>query len=131
MWCLLLLRTSLSPPLPTVLIKLSPGASSTALHSQIMAPLHHPNIVRLHGGVWSEGADKLCIVLELCSNGSLATFLPSRTASSSSSTWAGLRHGLAVGIATGLSYLHHELIQPLIHRDIKVSSTSCRSLPPG
>ena len=41
----------------------------------IMAPLHHPNLVRLFGGVWNEGADKLCIVLEFCANGSLKSFL--------------------------------------------------------
>ena len=29
-----------------------------------MAPLHHPNLVKLYGGCWNEGADKLCIVLE-------------------------------------------------------------------
>ena len=80
----------------------------------IMAPLHHPNLVRLHGGVWNEGADKLCIVLEFCLNGALSSFLGDH-----SGTWVDLRHGLAVGAARGLAYLHHELAEPLIHRDIK------------
>ena len=79
-----------------------------------MTPLHHPNLVRLYGGVWNEGADKLCIVLEFCANGSLKTFLKG-----SKSSWAGLRHSLAVGTAKGIAYLHHELAEPLIHRDIK------------
>ena len=80
----------------------------------IMAPLHHPNLVRLWGGVWNEGADKLCIVLEFCANGSLKSFLKEDPG-----TWAGVRHGLAVGTAKALAYLHHELAEPLIHRDIK------------
>ena len=80
----------------------------------IMAPLHHPNLVRLLGGVWNEGADKLCIVLEFCANGSLKSFLKEDPG-----TWAGVRHGLAIGTAKGLAYLHHELAEPLIHRDIK------------
>ena len=80
----------------------------------IMAPLHHPNLVRLFGGVWNEGADKLCIVLEFCSNGSLKSFLRKKAG-----TWTGMRHGLAVDTAKGLAYLHHELTEPLIHRDVK------------
>ena len=80
----------------------------------IMAPLHHPNLVRLWGGVWNEGADKLCIVLEFCANGSLKSFLKEDPR-----TWAGVRHGLAIGTAKGLAYLHHELSEPLIHRDVK------------
>ena len=76
-----------------------------------MCPLHHPNLVKLWGGVWNEGADKLCIVLEFCATGSLSTFL-----CKDPGTWEGLRHGLALGAAKGLRYLHHELNEPLIHR---------------
>jgi serine/threonine protein kinase len=79
-----------------------------------MAPLQHANLVRLYGGVWNEGADKLCIVLEWCQHGSLVTFLAEEVG-----TWKGLRHGLALGAAKGLRYLHHGFKEPLIHRDVK------------
>ena len=81
----------------------------------IMAPLHHANLVRLWGGVWNEGADKLCIVLEFCPHGSLRTFLLQRD----NGSWEDSHHGLALGTAKCLSYLHHELKEPLIHRDVK------------
>ena len=80
---------------------------------QIMAPLSHPNLVQLIGGSW-ENPDELCIVLELCVEGSLSTYLGKIPR-----TWTEVRCVLAVGAARGLRYLHHELPAPLIHRDIK------------
>ena len=80
----------------------------------ILAPVHHQNLVHLHGGVWNEGADKLCIVLEFCPHGSFNTYLKREQG-----TWEGLHHGLALGTARCLRYLHHELSEPLIHRDVK------------
>ena len=96
----------------------------------IMAPLHHPNLVRLFGGVWNEGVDKLCIVLELCHHGSLKAFFRPKTdeygchsdaaSLAAIGTWEGpRRYGLALGVAKCLRYLHHELAEPLLHRDIK------------
>ena len=92
-----------------------------------MAPLRHENLVRLYGGVWGEGADKLCIVLEYCANGSLTSFLTIRLqtegigseAQDAGASWEEVCRGLALGVAKCLSYLHHDLNEPLIHRDIK------------
>ena len=95
---------------------------------QIMAPLRHENLVRLYGGVWGEGADKLCIVLEYCANGSLTSFLTirlqtegtgSEAQQDAGAAWEEVCRGLALGVAKCLSYLHHDLNEPLIHRDIK------------
>ena len=43
----------------------------------VMAPLHHPNLVNLLGACWTDGPDKLCIVLEFC-EGSVADLLKDR-----------------------------------------------------
>ena len=44
---------------------------------KVMAPLNHPNLVGLYGGCWTDGPDKLCIVLEYCPKGSLDNLLKS------------------------------------------------------
>ena len=47
----------------------------------VMAPLRHPNLVKLLGACWEEGPDKLCLVLEFCAKGSLRELLRCRDAS--------------------------------------------------
>ena len=81
-----------------------------------MCPLHHPNLVKLFGGCWTEGVDQLCLVLEFCSQGSLLTLMDGKKRVG---TWAQPRYGLAHGIALCFKYLHHGLNEPLIHRDLK------------
>ena len=83
-----------------------------------MAPLHHPNLIKLYGGCWNEGADKLCIVLEYAAKGSLKSLFEEGSAFEVG-TWASPRFGWALGVAQCLRYLHHDLNEPLIHRDIK------------
>ena len=81
-----------------------------------MTPLRHENLVRLFGGVWNEGADKLCIVLEYAEGGSLRGFMDG---SIKTKTWATLRSQWALGVAKCFKYLHHDLNEPVIHRDLK------------
>ena len=69
----------------------------------------------LHGAVWNEGPDKLCIVLEYVDGGTLKDWLTPEK----SGTWASPRFGFAHGLAKCLRYLHHELREPLMHRDLK------------
>ena len=81
----------------------------------LMAPLRHPNLVGLIGGCWADGPDKLCIVLEFCSNGSLGGM-----GKDPSNTWKKHYYEIALGVARCFKYLHHEQPgKPLIHRDLK------------
>ena len=63
-----------------------------------MAPLNHPNLVKLYGGCWNEGPDKLCLVLELCPMGSLKTLMDGTSVSgrgrTRASTWLSASRGV-------------------------------------
>ena len=94
---------------------------------KLMAPLSHPNLVRLHGGCWSDGPDKLCIVLELCIKGTLKDLLvATEDHKLIEHDWAHPFYKITSGIASCFRYFHHE--QPsgdaLIHRDLKPGNAS-------
>ncbi|XP_044494345.1 receptor-like cytosolic serine/threonine-protein kinase RBK2 isoform X2 [Mangifera indica] len=81
----------------------------------IMAHVNHPNTAKLIGyGV--EGG--LHIVLELSSNGSLASLL---YGVKEKLKWS-IRYKIALGIAEGLLYLHQGRQRRIIHRDIKAAN---------
>ena len=82
-----------------------------------MAPLRHANLVNLIGGCWEEGPDKLALVLEYCSNGSLKSLI--RHSKNDLGAWTTQYYSVTVGIAKCFKYLHHDLPSPLIHRDLK------------
>ena len=81
-----------------------------------MAPLRHSNLVNMVGASWKDGPDKLCLVLEFCSLGSVNDLFKA-----AEYTWATAYYGIALGTARCFRYLHHE--QPngraLLHRDLK------------
>ncbi len=89
---------------------------------KVMTPLRHPNVIFFYGGVWTQGADRICLVLEFAGRGSLDGWIgkdevawPESESSSDSS-----RHGknIAIDTAHGLAYLHGR-DPPLVHRDVK------------
>lgn len=73
---------------------------------------HHKNLVRLLG-FCDEGEHRL-LVYEYMTNGTLSTFLFSTPKPS----W-NLRNQITIGIARGLTYLHEECTNQIIHCDIK------------
>ncbi|KAL0348735.1 UNVERIFIED_CONTAM: Receptor-like cytosolic serine/threonine-protein kinase RBK2 [Sesamum angustifolium] len=78
----------------------------------ILVHVNHPNISSVIGyGV--EGG--MHLVLPLSANGSLSSVLKGKN---EKLTWS-LRYNIAMGIASGLAYLHEGCQRRIIHRDIK------------
>ncbi|XP_042380816.1 receptor-like serine/threonine-protein kinase At1g78530 [Zingiber officinale] len=84
-----------------------------------MGDIKHRNIVMLHGYYASPAFNFL--VYELMPNGSLDALLHGSWGKAKPLDWP-TRHRVAVGAARGLSYLHHDCIPHIIHRDIKSSN---------
>ncbi|XP_031255310.1 receptor-like protein kinase HSL1 [Pistacia vera] len=81
---------------------------------ETLGKIRHKNIVRL----WcccNSGVSKL-LVYEYMPNGSLGDFLHSSKAGLLD--WP-TRYKIALDAAEGLSYLHHDCVPPIVHRDVK------------
>lgn len=80
---------------------------------ETLGSIRHKNIVKLYSCFSS--SDCSLLVYEYMPNGNLWDALHrGRTLLD----WP-IRHRIALGIAQGLAYLHHDLLPPIIHRDIK------------
>ncbi|EOX91923.1 ROP binding protein kinases 1, putative [Theobroma cacao] len=81
----------------------------------IIAHINHPNAAHLIGFSIDGG---MHLVLQFSPHGSLASVL---FGSPESLDWK-TRFKVAVGVADGLKYLHHDCQRRIIHRDIKASN---------
>ncbi|TVU09188.1 hypothetical protein EJB05_42635, partial [Eragrostis curvula] len=81
---------------------------------ETLSNVRHKNIVKLACSI-TNSVSRL-LVYEYMPNGSLGDFLHS--AKSSILSWP-MRFKIAVDAAEGLSYLHHDCVPPIIHRDVK------------
>ncbi|KAL1299840.1 receptor-like serine/threonine-protein kinase At1g78530 isoform X1 [Arachis ipaensis] len=86
---------------------------------EAMADIKHRNIVTLHGYYIAPHYNLL--IYELMPNGSLDSILHGRSKEKKHLDWP-TRYRVAVGAARGISYLHHDCIPHIIHRDIKSSN---------
>ncbi|MED6118141.1 hypothetical protein PIB30_000123 [Stylosanthes scabra] len=86
---------------------------------EAMADIKHRNIVTLHGYYTAPHYNLL--IYELMPNGSLDSILHGRSKEKKHLDWP-TRYRVAVGAARGISYLHHDCIPHIIHRDIKSSN---------
>ncbi|XP_028191786.1 receptor-like serine/threonine-protein kinase At1g78530 isoform X2 [Glycine soja] len=86
---------------------------------EAMADIKHRNIVTLHG--YYSAPHYNLLIYELMPHGSLDSFLHGRSREKKVLDWP-TRYRIAAGAARGISYLHHDCIPHIIHRDIKSSN---------
>ncbi|BAT92316.1 hypothetical protein VIGAN_07101200 [Vigna angularis var. angularis] len=84
---------------------------------ETLGKIRHKNIVRL----WCccNSKDSKLLVYEYMPNGSLADLLHS--SKKGLLDWP-TRYKIAIDAAEGLSYLHHDCVPPIVHRDVKSSN---------
>ncbi|KAF5731898.1 Chain H family protein [Tripterygium wilfordii] len=92
------------------------GVKEFAAEVNIISRLRHRNLVKLIG--WCHERKELLLVYEYMPKGSLYSHLFEHN---SLLTWK-VRYKIAQGLASGLLYLHEELEQCVVHRDIKTSN---------
>ncbi|KAM0894772.1 hypothetical protein ACQ4PT_024240 [Festuca glaucescens] len=82
----------------------------------VIGRIYHMNLVR----IWGFCAEKTCklLVSEFIENGSLASVLFDYQSLSPVLQW-GQRYNIALGVAKGLAYLHHECLEWIVHCDVK------------
>ncbi|KAL2227825.1 UNVERIFIED_CONTAM: Leucine-rich repeat receptor-like protein kinase PXL1 [Sesamum indicum] len=82
----------------------------------LLGKLRHRNIVRLFGYLHNE--TDVMMVYEYMPNGSLGAALHGKRGGKMLVDWVS-RYNIALGVAQGLAYLHHDCHPPVIHRDVK------------
>ncbi|KAK2632826.1 hypothetical protein EUGRSUZ_L01021 [Eucalyptus grandis] len=92
------------------------GVKEYATEVKTIRHLRHKNLVELVG--WCHERNKFLLVYEFMSNGSLDSHL---FEDKLPLTWE-KRYNIAQGVALGLRYLHEDLKQCIMHRDIKSSN---------
>ncbi|XP_052211476.1 MDIS1-interacting receptor like kinase 1 [Diospyros lotus] len=92
------------------------GSEDLVGEVNLLGGLRHRNIVRLVGFLHND-TDAM-IVYEYMQNGSLGEALHGRQGGRLLVDWVS-RYNIAVGVAQGLAYLHHDCRPPVIHRDVK------------
>ncbi|XP_059631203.1 receptor protein-tyrosine kinase CEPR1 [Cornus florida] len=80
---------------------------------ETLGNIRHKNIVKLY--CYFSNLDSSLLVYEYMPNGNLWDALHRGKVLLDWPT----RHKIALGVAQGLAYLHHDLLSPIIHRDIK------------
>ena len=86
---------------------------------EVLGNVRHMNIVKLLG-CFSNNEETL-LLYEYMPNGSLDEILHGKKEENMLTEWM-TRYTIAVGVAQGLCYLHHDCFPPIVHRDVKPSN---------
>ncbi|KAL5059773.1 hypothetical protein RYX36_031377, partial [Vicia faba] len=97
-------------------VQVGRGSDELVGEVNLLGRLRHRNIVRLLGFLHND--TDLMIVYEFMHNGNLGDALHGKQAVRQLVDWVS-RYNIALGVAQGLAYLHHDCYPPVIHRDIK------------
>ncbi|KAL2474011.1 LRR receptor-like serine/threonine-protein kinase GSO1 [Forsythia ovata] len=97
---------------------------SFAREIRTLGRIRHRHLARLLGYCSNRGAGSNLLIYEYMENGSLWDWLHKQTMNDKkkkSIDWEA-RLKIAVGLAQGLEYLHHDCVPKIIHRDVKSSN---------
>ncbi|KAL2459535.1 Leucine-rich receptor-like protein kinase family protein [Forsythia ovata] len=94
----------------------SEKCSASTFSSEIttLARIRHRNIVRLLG--WADNRKTKLLFYDYMPNGTLGSLL--HEGCGGVVEWE-TRFKIALGVAEGLAYLHHDCVPPILHRDVK------------
>lgn len=99
------------------------GEESFLAEATSLRQIRHRNLLQLRG--WCQAKERLLLVYDFLSNGSLDKWLHpsvrSRINSAAGLPWT-TRSSILAGVASGLAYLHEEWVQCVLHRDVKSSN---------
>ncbi|KAJ3694290.1 hypothetical protein LUZ60_009770 [Juncus effusus] len=84
-----------------------------------LARIRHRNIIRLLG--WASNRRSRLLFYDYLPNGTLGALLHSNNGASTVVEWE-VKLGIAVGVADGLAYLHHDCVPAILHRDVKADN---------
>ncbi|OEL33173.1 putative LRR receptor-like serine/threonine-protein kinase [Dichanthelium oligosanthes] len=90
-----------------------------ACEVSVLPRVRHRNIVRLLG--WAANRRTRLLFYDYLPNGTLGGLLHGSTAGVAVVEWE-VRLAIAVGVAEGLAYLHHDCVPGIIHRDVKAEN---------
>ncbi|GMP25000.1 hypothetical protein CsSME_00002067 [Camellia sinensis var. sinensis] len=96
--------------------KVELSETNFSIEMMTLSLIRHRNVVRMAGYCIKDGYG--FIVTEYMPSGTLFDVLHSRSKTHMVLDWE-TRYRIAIGIAQGLSYLHHDCVPQIVHRDVK------------